>query len=989
MDIAINDTNPTQPSEPSKSIPVVAIGAAAGGLASFVQLLKHLSATLGFAYIYVQHQEKSADDQLTSVLSPLASMPVLEAKELMRIEPNHVYVIPPGKLLEIEDGMLIDRPDSGNSAMNMPIDQFFSCLANRQQDGAIGVILSGAINDGIQGLKSIKAAGGITFAQNETAAFQGMPKAAIAEGVVDKVLSPAEIAQELERLSYQTALFKEASFAISQEESAINEDDFKLIIQLLRKVTGVDFIHYKKTTIRRRTIRRMLLYKMESLKEYAAYLRNNPAEATELYKDLLINVTDFFRDGDIMTYLKEELLPTMMHGKMPRESFRVWIPACSTGQEAYSLAMLMVEVLSEQGFSMPIQIFATDLSESAITRARLGMYTQSEMQNISPRRLQRFFTKVDNYYRINKFIRDMCVFAPHNIFSDPPFSRIDLVSCRNLLIYVDNTLQKKAIATFHYALNESGYLLLGKSETIGLAASLFVPVDKAYKVYARRNDVTRRATFDMSPRTAEPYVVDGRDGGSRVTGSGKPTSLANDLEKLVDSLLLSHYVPASVVVNRDLDILQFRGATGLFLEPAPGKASLNLLKMARQSLVLELRNAVHKVVKTGQPVRKTGLEVKIKDRTHLVAIEAVPLKTESEEPLFLILFEETIPVLLPETDSIDLHNNRIQYLENELETLREDMRSIIEEQEASNEELQAANEEIISSNEELQSINEELETSKEEIESSNEELLTINQELQVRNDQLMEAYEYSEAILATIREATLVLDEDLRVRSANRAFYTIFKVKQEDIEGQLIYELGDRQWNIPKLRELLEHVINHKSQLSDFEVTHAFPRIGVKIMRLNARKVVQHQRQESILLAIEDITEHRLAQQLLEEREAWFHNIANNAPMLMWIAGPDGRYNFLNKTWLNYTGRKLEDEVRLGWAQNIHPDDRNTYIAAFNTNFEQRQAFTSEYRLMRYDGDYRWMMEKATPMFSPEGLFTGYMGICVEIKGNEGVSFPK
>ncbi|RAI74536.1 hypothetical protein HMF3257_10145 [Spirosoma telluris] len=450
------------------------------------------------------------------------------------------------------------------------------------------------------------------------------------------------------------------------------------------------------------------------------------------------------------------------------------------------------------------------------------------------------------------------------------------------------------------------------------------------------------------------------------------------MDKLVDSLLLSQYVPASVVVNQDLEILQFRGSTGLFLEPAPGKASLNLIKMARPSLVFELRNIVHKAQKSAEPIRKSGLEIKVNNKLHYVAIEAVPLDTATEERLYLIIFDEVQPPIVPVTQSADARNRRIKELENELANLRDDMRSIIEEQEASNEELQSANEEIISSNEELQSINEELETSKEEIESTNEELLTINQELQVRNDQLSEAYQFAEDIFGTIREATLVLDTDLRVKSANPGFYRLFKLKEETTERRLIYELGNRQWDIPELRSMLTDIVTSDAQFQGFELTYTSPETGEKILSINARRVVRQQ--ASILVAIEDITDHRRAQRLLSEREAWFHEIADNAPTLIWVSDANGRFTFLNKVWLDYTGRTLENVAQQGLVQSLHPDDQAGYQEKYDLSLKRQKSFSSEFRLRRYDGLFHWMLENARPSFGHDGLFTGYIGSSIDIQ---------
>ncbi|RIV19855.1 PAS domain S-box protein [Fibrisoma montanum] len=994
------EDKPTGNQEPRvHAVPVVAIGASAGGIEAVSELLRNLSPTTGLAYVYIQHLDPDYDSQLASILGRSTTMPTLQAQENMRLEPNHVYVIPPNQDLEIVDGVLTLSPRRAKSFLHMPIDQFFISLAERQKEGAVAVVLSGTASDGTLGLRAIKVAGGITFAQDETAQFQSMPKSAITEGVVDMILSPADIAKELERLSRQPQIFQQRipaeldlgdeatmPYKVEQDDMApaeanASDEDIKTIIQILRRVIGVDFSHYKITTVRRRIIRRMLLFKLESLKDYAQYLKQHVDEVRLLYSDLLINVTTFFRDDDLMDYLAKTLFPRLIKEKAPREAIRIWVPACSTGQEAYSLAMLLLEVLGDQGTSRTIQIFATDLSEGAIAKARQGSYTRGEVMDVSPRRLQRFFTKVDDHYRINRNVRDLCVFAPHNLLKDPPFSRLDLVSCRNLLIYLDNVFQRRAIATFHYALTPSGYLVLGKSETVGASGSLFIQLEKNYKIYTRRNDVASRAVFEMNPRLSSDGAAETAPSDTvSADNSRQPApghAAANDLEQVVDELLLRQYVPASVVVNQDLDILQFRGSTSLFLEPAPGRASLNLLKMARPSLAFELRNSVFKARKAGLPVRKSGLEVKIKDKTHYVTIEAVPLSTKTEDQLFLILFEEITPTLPSATDLSDSRNRRIKQLEDELAILREDMRSIIEEQEASNEELQSANEEIISSNEELQSINEELETSKEEIESTNEELLTINQELQVRNDQLAEANDFSEAIFGTIREATLVLDEDLRVKSANKAFYRLFKVNEDETEGRLIYELGNRQWDIPQLRDLLMSVIDNDAQFQSYELTYTFPDIGEKALSLNARRVVRQQ--AAILVAIDDVTEQLQARRLLEEREAWFRNITDNAPTLIWVTNEAGQYTYFNKVWLAYTGRLLDDVLQQGWEHSLHPEDRSDYVSVRDARLQGRLASQTNYRLQRYDGAYRWMLENAQPTFSTDGMFTGFIGTAVDI----------
>jgi two-component system CheB/CheR fusion protein len=968
-----DNTNYTNLEPDSKPVPVVAIGGSAGGQQAVTELLQNLEEDTGLAYVYIQHLAPEYDSQLVAILSAATKMTVLEAAPLMQVNPNHVYIIPPNKDMEIVDGVLVLLPRKPKPQIHLPIDQFFVSLAERQKDGAIGIVLSGMASDGTLGLKAIKVAGGITFAQDESAGYPSMPQSAISEGVVDMVLSPKEIALELVRLSKHADIFQLTSETHDSKDEDSSDHDLQKILYFVKSSTGMDFAHYKKSTIRRRIIRRMLLYKLDTLKDYMLYLKQHPSEAATLYSDLLINVTSFFRDEQTMEYIKKQVLPTIIKNKATGEPIRIWVAACSTGQEAYSLAMIIMEILGDRAPSIPIQIFATDLSEMAITKARLGVYAKSEIKEISARRLEKFFTKTDDHYRINKPVRDLCVFAPHNLLSDPPFSRLDLVTCRNLLIYLDDVLQKKALATFHYSLNHDGILVLGKSEAVGSSPAHFAQVEKEYKVFVRKNNMLARIPSEMSIRR-HSFVADNKTSTLKNTGTLPP----HDLDKLVDNWLLSHFMPASVIVDQDMEILQFRGSTGLFLEHTTGKASLNLSKMARPSLVFELRNAIHKARKSSAPAGKEGLEVVINENVHYVNIKAVPITNATNQQLFLILFEETKPNLVEPGSVNGEDDKRNQLLETELAALRQDMHSIIEEQEASNEELQSANEEIVSSNEELQSINEELETSKEEIESANEELQTINQELQVRNDQLTESYEYSEAILSTINEATLVLDEQLRIKGANKAFYKVFQADPDRTEGSMIYELRNRQLDFNGFRDLMHNVISRGVIVTGYEVTFNMNQGDQRTMLIHARKVLLH-RKQTILVVFEDITEHRQAQDLLRERQQWFEELVDNATALIWVARPDGVVNYLNKAWLDFTGQSYEKEKGQVLSEGIHPDDRAAYLKVSSESVPNRLPYSIEYRLRRRDGEYHWVLENTKPMFSREGQFSGYIGTCTDV----------
>lgn len=856
--------------------PIVAIGASAGGLEAMMELLKYLPSDTGMAFIYVQHLSPDHKSMLSEILSKKTKMKVQEIDDMDKIKPDNIFIIPYNKGIEVTDGhiKLIPRSESTSA---ISIDILFSSLAHAQKERVIGIVLSGSASDGTVGIKDIKHEGGLTFAQDDTAKFTSMPHSAIAAGVVDFILSPKEIALELARLSKHPFVKTIGAKTITEDLIDNSNPDLKIILNQLHKAKGVDFSAYKMNTIKRRIIRRMLLYKITTLKDYGKLLVQKNEEIDILYQDLLINVTSFFRDTDTHKYLKENLFPKLLKRKKAGESLRIWVPACATGEEAYSIAMMLLEIKESQTANIPIQIFATDLSEQAIGKARVGVYTKQELETVSPKRIQRFFTKADGSFRVNKAVRDMCVFAPHNILRDPPFSRLDFISCCNLLIYFDIAAQKKALNTFHYALKNDGFLMLGKSENISQSAHLFTSANKKYKIFSRKINSGTPRLPELSPRFAQQTgyeknvpVVSGNK-----TNKNIPVN-PQGLDNAIDAVLVAEFMPASVVINHQMEIVQFRGATDLFLTHPKGKATFNVLKMARPEIAFELRSAISKVIKTQQRIRKTGIELKVNSVVKIISLEIVPLPIEWNEPLLLILFTEHEQTEIY-TRGTKIKNNtsaakdrRIIKLEQQLSAAHADALSISQEHEAFAEELQSAHEEVVSSNEELQTVNEELETSKEEIESANEELTTTNQELQTRIDLLNESYEYSEAIVSTMHEPMLVLGKDLRVKSANKAFYKKFGVTEEQTEGVLLYDLGNKQWNIPALRELLEDIIPKNSQFFNYEVKHTFLNVGEKIMSLNASRVIQNtHREQLILLIIADITEVRnlIVEKELKEKE--------------------------------------------------------------------------------------------------------------------------
>ena len=841
----------------SNLFPVVGVGASAGGLEAFKRLIKAIPENSGMAYILVQHLEPTHESILKDLLQKVTKIPIHEITNDVRVEPNQIYIIPSNKLLTATDGVLQLSPRPPKKIKNMPIDVFFISLAEVHQSHAIGVILSGTATDGTLGLKAIKDHGGITFAQDqESAAFDGMPQSAIDAEVVDFILTPEEIPLRLAGLN-QT--FKTDLSLDREDLQPAEQDPFRQLLALLRIRKGVDFTYYKQTTIRRRIIRRMGLNKIENISDYLSFFKENKIEQDILYQDLLIPVTDFFRDPKTYDIICETIFPLLLKDRDETNPLRIWIAGCSTGEEAYTTAMCLHDYLGDKGSDIKIQIFATDISEKSIAKARSGIYTKKDIASLSEDRLQKCFTKINGSFQINKFIREMCVFACHNFLKDPPFAKMDFISCRNVLIYMESFLQKKALTTFHYALNENGYLLLGKSETTGPASDLFTSLGKNDKLYTRK-PIPGRFLHVIADQNEEAL----KDKGNL----NKKEASHYDFQKIADDILLSKYTPPGVVVNDKMEIVQFRGSTGTWLESSPGKPSLNLLKMAREGLAFELRNAVHKVKSNNKPLVKGNIPIQFMGRQQLVTIEVIPL-LKIVEPYFLILFKEThsypeafnstndkLQPALQEELPQSLEKMHIERLENELSQAREDMRSITEDQEAVNEELQSANEELLSGSEELQSLNEELETSREEIQSTNEELITLNQELFDRNDQLNLSRIYAESIVATIREPLIILDKNMKVKTANRAYYNKFKATEEKTEGKLFYELENGQWDIPSLRSLCKKILSEKSKITDFEIEQDFKFMGVRTMLLNAARIFREDDTEQlVLLAIEDITE--------------------------------------------------------------------------------------------------------------------------------------
>ena len=788
-------TNLSAGTQGGSDLLIAAIGASAGGIESFSELLRHLPADTGMAFVLIQHLDPKHESVLTDLLARQTPMPVKEVTDGTRVEANHVYVIPPNAMMSISDHTLKLSPREQSTAAHMTIDHFMRALAEAQGNRAIGVVLSGYGTDGTLGMAEIQAQGGMTFAQDEgTAKFANMPRSAISSGWVDYVLPPKGIARELARIAKHP--YVAGTSYGEQPETVSIEGPLGAIFNVLRRSTGVDFTQYRQSTILRRIHRRMVVHKMDSMKGYVKYVQSNPLEVKALYVDMLINVTSFFRNPAAFEGLKQDVFPAILKSRPPESAIRVWTSGCASGEETYSVAIALLEFLGARSSRTPLQFFGTDVNDMGVERARNGVYPENIESDVSAERLRRFFTKTENGYRISKNIRDLCIFAQHNVLNDPPFSQLDLIVCRNLLIYLEPAAQSRVISLFHYAARPSGFLMLGTSEGVGAAAHLFGVVNRSLKFFSRKGLSSRQAvTFSLN-RPAQ--AADERT----IHVPAKPQDAAwnyLEVQKEFDRRLLAHYAPAAVFLNQDLDIVHTRGNASRYFKLAAGRASLSVLKMAREGMLLELRNAINRAKKENAAVRKQHIAIKVGngdgadggERVQLVNFEVAPLRMGSENELYFVIILEDAPGVpspakAPQSARAERsERTQLAKLEQELAATKEYLQSVIETQEATNEELQSANEEILSSNEELQSTNEELETAKEELQSANEELSTVNDELRSRNAEVSLINSDLTNLLESIDMAIVMVGADLTIRRFTPRAQNIFGLLPHDLGRQL------------------------------------------------------------------------------------------------------------------------------------------------------------------------------------------------------------
>ena len=763
----------------SSPIYYVGVGASAGGLEALEAFFSHMAADSGMAFIVIQHLSPDYKSMMVELLSKRTAMPVQRAEEGMRVEANSVYLIPPKKNLSIFHGKLLLSESDRSRGLNLPIDVFLRSLADDQADKAIGIILSGTGSDGVRGIRAIKEAGGMVMVQSEESArFDGMPRSAISTGLTDCILPPDEMPEKL--LS-----FARHPYAAKTDRPPVlltDEDNLMRIFALLRERTRVDFTYYKPSTVARRIERRIAIYQLQDLRDYVRYMEANPSEVSTLYRELLIGVTSFFRDREVFDELETQHLPRLFERANNQEA-RFWVAGCSTGEEAYSLAMLSREVLEQMGKRLEVKIFATDIDRDAILRASSGIYSDGIVADLPPKLMTKYFHYKEDRYQIDRSIREMVVFAQHNLIKDPPFTNIELVSCRNLLIYLQPVLQRKAMEMMNFSLNPQGVLLLGTSETTGEMADLFDSLHQKYKIYASKGKRRPNAEKPNFTLFQEPRFT--QDRGQPAAGSGR-LSRAQEEERLLSRFLqalVGDYLPLVVIVNEQLEVLHIFGDPEGYLRLPSGKLINDITKIASKDLAIPLATGLQKVFKSGEELKYTSIRTKWRDETKTVQIRIRPLPGKRGQELLAAIFIEDLAARLEDRSSgndaqvYDLGlevEQRLHDLEQELQFTRENLQATIEELETANEELQATNEELLASNEELQSTNEELQ-------SVNEELHTVNAEHQSKIIELTELTNDLDNLMASTRIATLFLDENLAIRRFTPATRRIFKILDGDI----------------------------------------------------------------------------------------------------------------------------------------------------------------------------------------------------------------
>ncbi len=894
--------------------PIIGMGASAGGLAAFEAFFQSMPPATGrdMAFVIVQHLDPVHKSILVELIQKYASLEVSVAHDGGEVLPGHVYVIPPNRDLALLGGRLHLLEPASPRGMRLPIDFFFRSLAQDRHDNAICIVLSGTGSDGTLGLKAVKGEGGMVMVQSPgSAGYDGMPRSALATGMADFELPPDRMPEALLAYVHRTFAMRRP---LAPVPSAPVADGVPKVLALLRAQTGHDFSQYKPNTIRRRIERRIALAQVDHLDDYLRYLRDAPREADLLFREMLIGVTAFFRDPEAFEALRDNVLEPLLEGAGDG-TVRIWLPGCSTGEEAYSIAILVREIQDARKSGVPVQIFATDLDDRAIDTARTAVYPENIAADVSPERLARFFAHESGNFRVVKSIRDQVVFARHDLLKDPPFSRLDLVSCRNLLIYLGGEAQRKVLSLFHCALNPKGFLMLGPSESIGDLHAWFAPADRKWKIYQRRGAATARAVFD----TRIPPPPADRVQGSATQTTTRMTMQAFNGRTVAETALLEAYVPAGLLVDANLDVLYFHGHLGRYLEPASGDASLNLLKLAREGLRLELAGMARKALAQRTPVRLDGVRFPSEGGIQAVNLHVMPVTgTDAQKDLLVIAFENVAAPGAVAEGTGDAGtappDGRLQDLERELRAKSIHLQSANEELESLNEEMKSTNEELQSSNEELQSTNEELETSREELQSVNEELVTVNTELQKTIEELSLSNSDMTNLLAGTNIGTLFVDHQLRIQRFTPAMTQIIHLILTDV-GRPVSDIVSRMKGYDRLvadtRAVLDTLIPRDAEVQTLEGQHFQMRIQPYRTQDNVI--------EGAVLTFVDITGMKDVAEELRRQGELTRAILEVSGQGILVCDDQGACIFFNGRMQEITGWSKEDAGRPGFTRHLFP----------------------------------------------------------------------
>jgi two-component system, chemotaxis family, CheB/CheR fusion protein len=922
---------------PALMYPVVGFGASAGGLQAFREILENLNPHTGMSFVLVTHLAPDQRSFLSEIVERHTQMPVVPIEDGQRPLPNHIYVLLPNQALTLREGLFRVEPRSSSDRVPRTIDRFFHSLAADQKNHAIGVVLSGADADGALGLKAIKGEGGIAMVQSpDTAVHSGMPRSSIASDHVDLVIAPAEIAIELGRLAQQ---FMRPEVRSLEEGIAAPSDEqaFQKILQQLRTVAGLDLRQYKPQTVRRRIARRMILLRMEHLGEYQRFLQLRTDELRTLHEDVLINVTRFFRDPGFWESLRVNVLPVLLQDRPLEKPIRVWCAGCSTGEEAYSLAITILEYLSQHGLDTPVQIFGTDASDQSIETARMAVYSEALTAEISPERLRRYFVRVDRGYQVSKRVRDTCIFARQNLCNDPPFSHLDILSCRNVMIYFNQPLQRQIMLTFHYAMEPGGYILLGMSEGLRDYGEVFATVDRKHKIYAKTG-------------ANLPFAYDPPRGYAIRTGTGNAASPSTEpengvwpemeLQRAADRIVLARFGPPGLIIDERMNVLQSRGQTGQFLEIMPGAVSWNLLRVLREGIAHEVTAVVQRAIRENIPTSEILSTLDEQGREQHAQVDVLPITSAAARPRsFLILFE-TLPksedgrqIESPNPQlTTDEKERLIGQLRQDLSSTRFHLQSLVEERDARNQELVSANEEIQSANEELQSTNEELETTKEELQSANEELQTVNDELQQRNNILTQTGNDLTNLLNSVNIPLLMLTSDLHIRQFTPPMQRLLSVRPADI-GRSINEIR-LQLSIeniePILVEVLETLGTRELEVQDRD--GRWHLLRVRPYRTSDNKI------EGLVVVLVDIDQLRRSQQHLVDARDFASSVVESVPVPIVVLSQDLTIRSVNTAFGQLTqlqpkeleGRSMPDLINLLWGVDGFRDKLESLLSSQN-----------------------------------------------------------